>query len=52
MDDRTEPNNFTGTKWYRLYRTAVRDFGMILFGSVRDTKFWYETQWFGSCSDF
>ena len=58
MDDRTEPNNCTGTNWY----TVVRDFGTILFGSVRDfgMKFWYdiiwlstwyETQWFGSGSD-
>ena len=31
--------------------TVVRDFGTILFGLVRGTKFWYETQWFGSGSD-
>ena len=40
MDDRTEENNCTGTKWY-----SERDFGTKLFGSVRGTKFWYETQY-------
>ena len=30
MDDRTEPNNSTGTKWYFGTRFAT-----ILFGSVR-----------------
>ena len=33
MDDRTEPNNCTGR-----IGTVVRDFGTILFGSVRGTK--------------
>ena len=63
MDNRTEPNNCTRTKWYGGTRfwyviiwfgtwfvILVRNFGTILFGSVRGTKFWYETQWFGSCS--
>ena len=74
MDDRTEPNNYTGSNWYGFTRFSydiiwfgswyevisfgswfvilVRNFGSILFGSVNGTKFWYETQWFGSCSDF
>ena len=74
MDDRTEPNNCTGTKWYSGTRfwydiiwfgtwyeviwfgpwfvILVRNFGTILFGSVRSTKFWYETQWYSSCLVF
>ena len=61
MDDRTEPNNCTGTKWYSGTRfwydiiwfgtwyeviwfgpwfvILVRNFGTILFGSVRGTTF-------------
>ena len=45
-------------QWYEilvrdyLVRSVVRDFGTILFGSLRGTKFWYQTQWFGSYLDF